>query len=164
MRRLLISLTLASSLPALAQQAPLPAPRQDQGDRILREEMERERERLLRQQAPRIEPPAQEAAAATDEDPATVVERAPMFRVERIEVEGGSILPARILERRLAPFRGLELGAVRIGRLLQGLNQDLIDAGFITSRAYALSQNLSGGVLGLRIVPEIGRASCRERV
>lgn len=153
MRRLLISLTLACSLPALAQQAPVPAPRQDQGDRILREEMERERERLLRQQAPRIESPAQEAAAVADEDPATVVERAPMFRVERIEVEGGSILPARILERRLAPFRGLELGAVRIGRLLQGLNQDLIEAGFITSRAYALSQNLSGGVLGLRIVP-----------
>lgn len=154
MRRLLISLALLGALPAQAQQAPVAPPRQDQGDRILREEMERERERLLRQQAPRIEPPAGGAAtAAVTEDPAQVVERVPMFRVERIEVEGGSLLPTRVLERRLAPFRGLELGAVRIGLLLQGLNQDLIDAGFITSRAYALSQNLSGGVLGLRIVP-----------
>ncbi|KAB2967968.1 ShlB/FhaC/HecB family hemolysin secretion/activation protein [Zoogloea sp.] len=154
MRRLLIGLALAGGAPALAQQAPLPPPRQDQGDRILREEMEKERERLLRQQAPRIEQQAgATAAAAAALDPAAVTERAPMFRVGRIEVDGGSLLPARVLERRLAPFRELELGAVRITLLLQGLNKDLIDAGFITSRAYVLSQNLSGGVLSLRIVP-----------
>ncbi|NML24932.1 ShlB/FhaC/HecB family hemolysin secretion/activation protein [Zoogloea dura] len=161
MRRLMITLALAGSTPALAQQFPPPQPRQDQGDRILREEMEKARERLLRQQTPHVATPAVPAPAAAPaaagdggaQDPAAVEERAPMFRIERIEVEGGELLPSSVLERRLGPFRGLALGAVRIGLLLQGLNKDLIDAGFITSRAYALGQNLAGGVLSLRIVP-----------
>ena len=135
---------------AHAQQQPTP-PRQDQGDRILREEMERERERLLRQPTPRIEQPA--APAAVGPDPAAVAEIAPMFRIEHIELQGGDLLPAGVLARRLRPFTGLDLGTVRIGLLLQGLNADLIEAGLITSRAYVVSQNLARGVLGLRIVP-----------
>lgn len=136
---------------AHAQQQPPTPPRQDQGDRILREEMERERERLLRQPTPRVEQPA--APAAVGQDPAEVAEIAPMFRIEHIELQGGELLPAGVLARRLRPFTGLDLGTVRIGLLLQGLNADLIEAGLITSRAYVVSQNLASGVLSLRIVP-----------
>ena len=141
---------LALGLAGTAAHAQQP-PRQDQGDRILREEMERERERLLRQPTPRIEQPA--APAAVGLDPAEVAETAPMFRIERIELQGEALLPADVLARRLRPFTGLELGTVRIGLLLQGLNADLIEAGLITSRAYVVSQNLASGVLSLRIVP-----------
>lgn len=141
---------LALGLAGTAAHAQQP-PRQDQGDRILREEMERERERLLRQPTPRIEQPA--APAAVGLDPADVAETAPMFRIERIELQGEALLPADVLARRLRPFTGLELGTVRIGLLLQGLNADLIEAGLITSRAYVVSQNLASGVLSLRIVP-----------
>ena len=136
---------------AHAQQQPPTPPRQDQGDRILREEMERERERLLRQPTPRVEQPA--APAAVGQDPAEVAEIAPMFRIEHIELQGGELLPAGVLARRLRPFTGRDLGTVRIGLLLQGLNADLIEAGLITSRAYVVSQNLASGVLSLRIVP-----------
>ena len=145
----LLRLALASALAlagtaAHAQQQPAP-PRQDQGDRILREEMERERERLLRQPTPRIEQPVVPAAGL---DPAEVAETVPMFRIERIELQGEDLLPAGVLARRLRPFTGLELGTVRIGLLLQGLNADLIDAGLITSR----------GVMMTRRSPNRGRA------
>lgn len=150
----LLGLALASALAlsgaAQAQQLPV-QPRQDQGDRILREEMERERERLLRQPTPRIEQPA--TPAAVGQDPAEVAESGPVFRIARIDVQGDDLLPAAVLARRLQPFTGFELGAVRIGLLLQGLNADLIEAGLITSRAYVVSQNLASGVLSLRIVP-----------
>ncbi|MCK6394604.1 ShlB/FhaC/HecB family hemolysin secretion/activation protein [Zoogloea sp.] len=146
---LILTLALAA-VSAQAQQLPV-QPRQDQGDRILREEMERERERLLRQPTPRIEQPA--APAAVGPDPAEVAEAGPVFRIVRIEVQGDDLLPAPVLARRLQPFTGLDLGAVRIGLLLQGLNADLIEAGLITSRAYVVSQNLASGVLSLRIVP-----------
>ncbi|WP_347248751.1 ShlB/FhaC/HecB family hemolysin secretion/activation protein [Zoogloea sp.] len=147
---LALALLLAGTS-AHAQQPPPTPPRQDQGDRILREEMERERERLLRQPTPPVDRPA--APAAAGPGPAEVAETAPMFRIERIEVQGEALLSADVLARRLRPFAGLELGAVRIGLLLQGLNADLIEAGLITSRAYVVSQNLASGVLSLRIVP-----------
>ena len=116
--------------------------------------MERERERLLRQPTPRIEQPAAPAAVGPDPaEVAEVAEIAPMFRIEHIELQGGDLMPAGVLARRLRPFTGLDLGTVRIGLLLQGLNADLIEAGLITSRAYVVSQNLASGVLGLRIVP-----------
>ena len=135
---------------AQAQQAP-GQPRQDQGDRLLREEMERERERLLRQPTPRIEQP--DASPAIARDPAELDESGPTFPIARIEVQGEGVLPAAVVARRLRPFIGLDLGAARIGLLLQGLNADLIEAGLITSRAYVVNQNLAGGVLTLRIVP-----------
>lgn len=150
LRRLALASALALAGTAAHAQLPPAPPRQDQGDRILREEMERERERLLRQTTPRIEQPV--APAAVGLDPAEVAETVPMFRIERIELQGEDLLPAGVLARRLRPFTGLELGTVRIGLLLQGLNADLIDAGLITSRAYVVSQNLASGVLSLRIV------------
>lgn len=137
------------SATAFAQQPPT-SPRLDPGDKIMREQMEQERERLLRQKTPQID--IERIPSATDIDPTDITDPEPTFLIERIELHGADLLTPEQIEPVTAPFRGLRLGVNRINLLLSRLNRLLIDSGYITSRAYVADQSLASGVLHLTIV------------
>lgn len=151
MRRLLV-LALAAAFAAAAD-AQLAPPRQDLGDKIMREQMEKERERILQRSAPRIE--TGNLGQAADVDPDSVADPEPTFLVERIELTGSWPGAPGDFERAVRPFAHRRLGVNRINLLLSRLNVRLVDAGYITSRAYVSDQNLAAGTLRLTVVPGI---------
>lgn len=128
-----------------AQQTP-----PDPGDKIMREQMERERERQLRQTPPRIETGV--AAVAAEIAPADIAEPGPTFMVERIELTGAWPGASEDFTRTVQPFLRQPLGVNRINLLLSRLNIRLVDAGYITSRVYVADQNLATGLLRLTVL------------
>ncbi len=133
-------------VPAVAQEQPP----QDPSDTLMREQMERERERLLERQTPELDIAVPEQAR--DVDPDTIDEPGHTFLIQKILQEGDSPLSESVFRRLVAPFENRQLGQQRIGVLLNHLNLSMAEAGYITSRAYVSNQSLASGVLTIVMV------------
>lgn len=132
--------------------AQTPSPVRDPGERLHREQLERERERVLERGEAGIEIP-EPGADAYGESPETLPEPGPVFHIHTITRQDDALLDERVFRLIVAPFVGKPLGVNRINLLLDRLNRALVAAGFITSRAYVASRNLSDGELVIAIVP-----------
>ena len=133
---------LASIIVAAAHAAP--APEDDINERLQRQRLEREQQRLDDIRLPG------EVPAAPDQ-PASAV--GPCFPIQHIEIADYAA-PSR-LTRRLAETLDIEHDCYRIGdiqALQRALTNRLIEQGYVTSRVLLPEQNLAEGVLKLVLV------------
>ncbi|WP_316015338.1 ShlB/FhaC/HecB family hemolysin secretion/activation protein [Roseobacter sp. HKCCA0434] len=134
----LVAIGMASAgFPIVAQEA-------DQGARLLEETLrEREIEALARSQA------GQEISTPDIEGP---VAETPCFPVDTITVMGNTVYTEAELASVVSAFSGQCLGETSIGNLLAGITALYADAGYITTRAYVPSQDLSTGGLSIDVL------------
>ncbi len=133
---------------------PAPRPTQDPGQRLLQDQLDQQRKNEAQRTPAQITVPQQ--LAAPDLPPGADVESlpdvAPMFRIDQIEFVGDPVLSKRQLDAVAQAFLGKELGRNRINLLLRRLTEAFIAHGYITTRAYLGAQNLSSGLLTIRVV------------
>lgn len=124
-------------------------PSRDPGDSLYREQLERERTRAL-ERSPEVVPlPPVPPATMQPED---VGETGPVFPIHAIHLAGDDLLGAQRFARLVAPFLGKGLGIHRINLLIDRFNRELVESGYITSRAYVGPQNLTEGALTVTVV------------
>lgn len=143
----LVSVAVAQTITGRIEQNPV--------DRLLKEQRDREREAEADRPAPRITSPSSDKGIALplDSDPLAIADAEPMFRIDRIELAGNTVLSQRDVERIVQPFLGKPLGVNRINLLLRRVTEAFIASGYITTRAYLAEQNLAAGTLTLTVVP-----------
>ena len=148
-----VALVLAcAGIPTASAQVPGIPLQQDPADRLLREQVERERQERLEQEPPDISVPAESAPDAAMA-PESIADPEPTFLIERIVLTGNTVLPEAQAQRITLPFAGKRLGVNRIDLLLRRLTQAFIESGFITTRAYVGNQNLASGILEVKVIP-----------
>lgn len=144
---------LLASMPALSQLSPGPVPvpvPEDPAQRLLREQRQRDLEREATQ------PPAQievQPLLPSDAPVEAVPESSTTFVIQRIQVQGNTVLPDSDVGAITAPFLGKPLGTNRINLLLRRFTEAFVAKGYITTRAYLGEQNLATGVLVVTVVP-----------
>jgi hemolysin activation/secretion protein len=117
----------------------------DPARRLLEEERARQRDERLTRPAPEI---ATEAASEDDGRlPSEYAEEGPAFAVQKIVLNGNTLLEEEEIEAVTAPFRGVPLGANRIELLLRRLTGRYLEKGYFTTRVYLGAQNLGEGTL-----------------
>lgn len=139
MRRMATMALLACGLPAAAQQPVDPG-------RLLLDEVQRrqlEREETRKPGAIEIKP---EAA------PKPAPDEGVCFDIDRIELEGASLLEAPVRDAILARYTGRCLARRDINALLSALTEAYVERGYITTRVYIPPQNLSTRVLRLLVI------------
>jgi hemolysin activation/secretion protein len=109
---------------------------------------ELERERDMKPSVDVFMPETPAKAQSPSEQPAPGC-----FTVREIAPEGHPKDAGEPPDTVLGDFRGRCLAAVDVNALLANLNRWYQERGFITTRAYAPEQNLSTGVLRLKIIP-----------
>jgi len=129
---------------ALSQTAPVPS-----GEH----ELNRERQqRLLEEQQRRLEElrrlPGEPQAPA----PAQPAEPGACATIRHIQIEGAGRLPEARQRELAAPFEGQCLDSGKLNALLAAITQAYLAQGLITSRAYLPPQDLSGGILKIRVI------------
>jgi hemolysin activation/secretion protein len=129
-------------------------PTQDPGQRLLQDQRDQQRNSEAQQAPAQIAVPQQPAAPELPPgaDIESLPDVAPMFRIDRIEFTGDTVLSKRQMDTVAQPFIGKELGRNRINLLLRRLTEAFIAHGYITTRAYLGAQNLASGVLTIRVV------------
>lgn len=132
------------------------SPPRDPFEQLQRERLERERERALERSPGGIDAPQPGADKDAVDDgalPEQLPETGPTFIIDRITWQGEALLSAAEFDRLRTPFLGKPLGVRRINLLLDRINRALLNAGYITSRAYVARQQLKEGELVVTVVP-----------
>jgi len=137
-RALLVTALAVAAIPAQAQ-------RIDPGRQLLDELQQRqlEREEGREPGAIEVKPEAKPAPAPDD---------GICFDIDRIELEGATLLDREALDPILARHAGKCLGRNEINALLAALTQAYVDRGYVTTRVYIPPQNLSSRVLKLLVI------------
>jgi len=138
MRRAYVAAALSIAvMPAAAQVDP--------GQRLLEELQQRQLEREERREPGRIElkPEARPAPAPDD---------GICFDIDRIELEGVTLLDDQVRDAILARHTGRCLGRTDINALLVALTEAYVARGYVTTRVYIPPQNLSSRVLKLLVI------------
>jgi hemolysin activation/secretion protein len=128
-------------------------PLRDPNEALLRQQQERQRQDLLRQQSEGVQldlPGLQ--GGVDDRAPQDIAEAGPVFSIGTIGQQGDALLTEAEFARIVAPFVGQPLGTARINALLMRINHALVAAGYTTSRAYVGAQDLSTGRLTVALV------------
>lgn len=147
-KKIVSCLNLAALLATPVAMASDPTLR-DPGDSLYREQLERERARAL-ERSPEIVPlPLAPPATMYPEE---VGEPGPVFLIDAIRLAGDDLLGAERVAQLVAPFLGKALGIHRINMLIDRFNRELVESGYITSRAYIGPQNLNEGALTVTVV------------
>jgi hemolysin activation/secretion protein len=100
-------------------------------------------------------PDTETAAPATDtQRPSALPDSLKSIRVtlQRIRVEGSSVLPADVLQSRTELYTGREIGGSEILQLASELTAMYRNAGYILSLVLVPPQSLSDGTLTLQVV------------
>lgn len=126
-----------AAMPALAQVDP--------GQRLLEELQQRQLEREKRREPGKIEikPGARPAPAPDD---------GICFDIDRIELEGATMLDETVRAGILARYTGKCLGRADINALLAALTEAYVERGYVTTRVYIPPQNLSSRLLKLLVI------------
>ncbi|WP_421381090.1 ShlB/FhaC/HecB family hemolysin secretion/activation protein (plasmid) [Paraburkholderia sp. DD10] len=126
---------------------------QDPAQRLLQEQRERQRREEIQQAPAQIEVPQPTVVNLPEgADVDTLPDVEPLFRIDRIEFIGDTLLGRSELDAIAAPFIGRQLGRNRINLLLRRVTEAFIARGYITTRAYLGAQNLASGTLKVNIV------------
>lgn len=136
--------------------APMPAHAQD-ADPIARERAGLETERQAAERAAREAAPPVQLHGGKPAPLGVFPEEQPCFPITRIEFEDGLSKALGWIEDHAARFRGRCIGAKGLDYVLRSLQAAFLDRSLITTRVGAPEQDLSSGVLRLRVVP--GRVS-----
>jgi len=149
-RTLALAAAWMTATAAWAQVPPagLPVP-EDPAQRLLREQRQRELAREATQPPARIDSGAVLGPDTRVED---VAETSATFDIQRIDVEGNTVLSDADVAAITAPFVGRPLGTNRINLLLRRFTEAFVARGYITTRAYLGEQNLASGVLVVTVV------------
>jgi len=146
--------TPPSGVPAGVPALPAARPVQDPAQQLIDQQKERARQQELNQPPASITvpPPAQQTLDVPPGTPINqIAESGPTFRVDRIEVNGNTVLPSARLDAITAPFTGHELGSHRLNVLLKRLTDAFVSAGYVTTRAFLGPQNLGSGTLKVTV-------------
>ncbi len=82
----------------------------------------------------------------------------PRFPIARYQVEGNTLLPARSVDKALAPFTGTAKTFATVQQALEALNKAYADAGYSAVRVRIPEQELKGGVVRFTVVePRLGK-------
>jgi hemolysin activation/secretion protein len=142
------SLLLGLSTRVSAQTPALDA-LQRQGNRILQEDIQRQRERQQELQAPSRQPPPEQPAPAGLPIP---VPAGGCVNVSRIELRGAQVISTETLDGEVAGQQGRCLTVPELEGLLRRLTNLYVDRGYVTSRVYLPAQDMAGGRLVLVVV------------
>lgn len=121
-------------------------------DQILRDQQQQldmQRQELLKRPDVFIPPPVVEPATPEIKPPADTV----CFEIKTIEFDGAPPEWQGWLHRQVASQEGQCLGLADVHALVQSLTNALVERGFVTSRIYLLEQNLKAGLLKFVVVP-----------
>lgn len=102
---------------------------------------------------PRQPPSIPAAAPALRSDPADVGEPGATATVQQIRVDAAGLIDDARVARIVQPFLALPLGRQRIELLLRQLDAQLVEAGWITSRARLVSFDQGQAALSIEVVP-----------
>jgi hemolysin activation/secretion protein len=125
----------------------------DEAQRLLDEQRARAREEALTRPMSEVGAPPEAAPERPRAgSPADIAESEPAFRIERIVINGDTLLSDAEKDGIVAPFLGLELGPKRIDLLLRRLTAAYLDRGYVTTRTYLGRQNLASGRLEVTVI------------
>lgn len=149
----------AQTPPPPAQPLPLARPIQDPAQLIIDQQREQATQRQLNQPPASIALPEPTSQSSLDVPPDTpvdqIVETGPAFAINRITVDGNTVLAQKRIDAIVTPFVGHALGSHRLNVLLKRLTDAFVSSGYITTRAFLGPQNLESGVLKIRV--QVGR-------
>jgi hemolysin activation/secretion protein len=138
-RRLSIAALVAIASPAAAQ------PPVDPGQRLLEQLQQRQLEREEKRAPGAIEiKPEPRPTPAPDEEVC--------FEIDRIELDGATLLEPATRDAILARYAGRCLARKDINELLGALTAAYVERGYVTTRVYIPAQNLSTRVLRLLVI------------
>ncbi|MCL2525373.1 MAG: ShlB/FhaC/HecB family hemolysin secretion/activation protein [Betaproteobacteria bacterium] len=129
--------------PLLSQTLPLP------GDRDLIRERQ---QRLLEEQRRRLEELQRLPSEPERPTAAQPAEQGGCINIQRIRIEGADQLSEASQRELVAPFEGQCLDSGTLNELLAAITKAYLDRGLITSRAYLPAQDLSAGILTIRVI------------
>lgn len=125
----------------------------DEGRQLLEEQRAREREERLLQETPEPKQAGAQPVLPGDlANPDDVADAEPTFLIQRIALQGNTLLDDKEVRSSIAPFLGKRLGVNRLNLLLRRLTRAYIDRGYITTRVYVGRQNLASGTLEVTVV------------
>ncbi len=130
---------------ALATAAMPVAAQVDPGQRLLEELQQRQLEREERRQPGRIE-------IAPEARPAPSPDEGVCFDIDRIDLEGATMLDVEAHASILSRYTGKCLGRTEINALLAALTEAYVARGYVTTRVYIPPQNLTSRVLKLLVI------------
>lgn len=130
---------------ALAIAAMPVAAQVDPGQRLLEELQQRQLERGERREPGKIE-------IKPETRPAPAPDDGICFDIDRIELEGATMLDEEVRAAVLARYTGKCLGRTEINALLAALTEAYLARGYVTTRVYIPPQNLSSRVLKLLVI------------
>nr|WP_229758121.1 ShlB/FhaC/HecB family hemolysin secretion/activation protein [Paraburkholderia caffeinilytica] len=126
---------------------------------IIDQQREQATQRQLNQPPASIALPEPASQGSLDVPPDTpvdqIVETGPAFAVNRITVDGNTVLAQKRIDAIVTPFVGHALGSHRLNVLLKRLTDAFVSNGYITTRAFLGPQNLESGVLNIKV--QVGR-------
>ncbi|MDR2801260.1 MAG: hypothetical protein LBB52_08380 [Desulfovibrio sp.] len=102
------------------------------------------------QRRPLLTPPPEERPV--EPPPAPAPDTGPCVHINSFHIEGVTLLSRRTLEKITAPRENTCLSLSGINGLLQEITNAYVEKGYITSRALLEPQDLSTGVLRIRVV------------
>ncbi|MCO7520971.1 MULTISPECIES: ShlB/FhaC/HecB family hemolysin secretion/activation protein [unclassified Pseudomonas] len=132
-------------LPLLAGAAPFQSP----GDRDLIRDRQ---ENLLQEQRKRLEELQQLPGKQAPQAPTQPSEDDRCFQIERIDLQGATLLSEGQRHALLADDEGQCLPVARFNALLKRITDHYLDRGYLTTRAYLPQQDLGSGVLQIIVV------------
>jgi hemolysin activation/secretion protein len=144
-RLILFFFLLSLCSPSFSQPVPGALP----GDQNLIQERQ---QRLLEEQQRRLEDLRRLPGDPQESVPAQPSQPGACVHIERIELEGADQLTEEKQRERLRPFEGQCLDNGKLNEVLSAITQAYLDRGLITSRAYLPAQDLSGGVLKIKVI------------
>lgn len=116
-------------------------------------DLTRERqERRLEEQQRRLQELQSLPGRAAPVEPQPSAVPAQCFDIQRIELQGATMMDARSRIRLLAPFEGRCLGPADLNEVLRAVTAYYLDRGYVTSRAYLPEQNLGSGALQVIVI------------
>lgn len=132
-------------LPLLAGAAPFQTP----GDRDLIRDRQ---ENLLQEQRKRLEELQQLPGRQAPQAPAQPPEQGRCFQIQRIDLQGASLLDEPQRKALLEGYEGKCLQVGQLNDLLKRITDHYLNRGYLTTRAYLPQQDLGSGVLQIIIV------------
>ncbi len=74
------------------------------------------------------------------------------FRVERVDVEGNTIISNDDMRRLVAPYEGKDLSPEQLTQLVGRINEEYRSRGYLTSLAYIPPQDLERGAITVKVL------------
>jgi hemolysin activation/secretion protein len=145
-----MGLAMGLSAPALAQVIPTQANpgllTPNPSNTPLSEQLKKQEQTVL---------PAQDQAEVKLDvpEPPTIVElQGTQFHVNKIDVQGNSLIDSNVLKPIVAPFEGKELSLNELGQAVEKINEQYRKRGYLTTIAYIPPQDISQGAVVIRVL------------